>query len=264
MLTSVRLLLAAALLLSLPTVQAAQLEVDTGTVAEAGAGTGAQLWRAGDHGGAARHWRERLEAEGASPAERARLTYNLGVAAHGADDPLLASAWFEASLRIAPRGEDASVNRDIARAEAGLSPAGSGDLSETLVHGLRLLTRSEAEWLALGGALFFAVFGLLDALRGGRFRGLAWLALLLQPVFWAPLLTDLLTSRAGEVMVIAQQGTTVYAGPERSSKEGGGKVGTLAAGAIATRVDALPGWTKVVFAGEERWVASDSVMALDW
>ena len=240
---------------------ASGLREDTGqsAPAEPGAGPGAKLWRAGDVAEAEAVWLRRAEDDSLSRPERARALYNLGVAAFEAQDPLAASAYFESALRLDPRFDDAHKNREIARAEAGLEPAGGEGITASLIESCKSFTQAEGRWLAFGGAVLFALFALGDALRGGRFRGLAWLLLILQPVLWAPLGVRLATSGADDVMVVAETGASVWTGPNRSGK----KIGTLTAGTITGRVDELPDWTKVLYHGEERWVPTDSIQAID-
>ena len=229
------------------------------SVAEPGAGPGAVLWRAGETAEAKAVWERRADDESLSGGERARALYNLGVAEFDEEDPLVASAYFEAALRLDPRFEDARQNREIARADAGLEPAGGEGITATLIEACKSFTQAESRWLAFGGAVLFALFALGDALRGGRFRGLAWLSLIVQPLLWAPLGVSLMTSGADEVMVVAENGTSVWTGPNRS----GEKIGTLAAGTITGRVDELPDWTKILYHGQERWARSDALLRVD-
>lgn len=269
MATSIRILVCcfAASLFGSLAAAAAQVPSDGGgaaphgmdSVAESGAGPGATLWRTGDKEGARAVWLRRADDESYSAPERARALYNLGVAAFDEGEALTSSAYFEAALRLDPRFEDAAANRRIARAEAGLEPAGGEGITASLIEACKSFSGAEARWLAFGGALLFALVALCDALRGGAFRGFAWTLLLLQPLAWAPLVVRLATSGTDDVMVVAENGTPVWAGPNAS----GTKLGTLAAGEITGRVDELPEWTKVLYHGEERWVRTDALLSVD-
>lgn len=223
--------------------------------AEEGAGEGSVRWRAGDHEGALQFWESKLEGAAELPSrERARLAYNVGVAHHTAGEPLRAAAWFESSLRLAPRWDDAKANRDLARADAGLDPKDMG-----LVGGfVRFFTRGEAEWLALLGGLLIFVAGAFDAFRGGGWGRGPWLAILLLPFFWTPLLGHIFQGESEAVMVIDEDGAALYGTPDT----GGERLGKLNQGAESLVLDRLPGWVKVLDRGEERWTDEDSVLSL--
>ncbi|WP_145201303.1 tetratricopeptide repeat protein [Planctomycetes bacterium Poly30] len=225
------------------------------SAAEAGAGEGARLWRSGDHDAAQRLWEESLANGTDLPdRERARLAYNVGVAHHTAGEPLVAAAWFESALRLAPRWEAAKANRDLSRADAGLDPKDTG-----IVAGfVRLFTRGEAEWLALLGGVLILVLGALDAFRGGAWGRGPWLAILALPVLWAPLVGQLASSNGEVAMVVVKGGAPLYGSPDLQ----GERLGKLKEGDETLVLDRLPGWVKVVDRGEERWAPEDSVLSL--
>lgn len=230
-------------------------ETSVSEVAEAGAGEGAVLWRAGDQDGALRFWMDALESGEALPArERARLAYNVGVAHHTAEEPLVAAAWFESALRLAPRWEAAKANRDLARADAGLDPKDTGIVSGFV----RQFTRGEAEWLAFFSGVLVLVFGALDAFRGGAWGRGPWLAILALPVLWAPLIGQLASSNGEVAMVTAENGAALYGTPDLA----GDRLGKLKEGEETLVLDRLPGWVKVVDRGEESWAPEDSVLSL--
>ena len=222
---------------------------------EAGAGEGAVLWRSGDRDGALSRWEADLDAGSELPArERARLSYNIGVAQHTAENPLRAAAWFESALRLAPRWKDAKANRDLARADAGLDPKDTG-----IVGGfVRYFTRGEAEWLALLGGLLVLLLGALDAFRGGGWGRGPWLAILALPILWTPLIGHIATAEADSVMVVAENGAALYGTPDTR----GERLGKLTEGSESIVLDRLPGWVKVLDRGEERWTDDDSVLSL--
>ena len=223
--------------------------------AEAHAGEGAILWRAGDQEGALSRWESDLEAGALLFArERARLSYNVGVAHYTAGEPLRAAAWFESALRLAPRWEDAEANRDLARADAGLAPKDTG-----IVGGfVRFFTRGEAEWLALFGGLLVLITGALDAFRGGGWGRQPWLAVLLLSIFWTPLIGHIAAADADAVMVVAESGAALFGTPDA----GGERLGKLDQGSESIVIDRLPGWVKVLDRGEERWTDQESVLSL--
>lgn len=227
--------------------------------AEDGAGSGATLWRTGDRDGAVRAWTEALAAADAPAAERARLAYNLGIAAHRADDPLLAIAWFTACLRIDPRHHDARANLAIARTDAGLEDVDGGGPASAALGWARRYTRSEAEWLAVLGGVLLLAGGLLEAFRGRPARIALVLGAAVQPVMWAPLAVAIASDVPDAHMVVEPRGLLVYPMPE----PGTDKVGKLAAGDVVEALDELPGWRKVRFQGEERWVRASGLAPLD-
>ncbi|MEM9800557.1 MAG: SH3 domain-containing protein [Planctomycetota bacterium] len=228
--------------------------------AERGADLGAQRWRTGDRDGAVSAWAAALDADGVDlpPAERARLAYNLGVAEFERGEPLRATAWFEAALRVAPRFDDAAANLELARAEAGLGPRRADDLTATLDAAAASFTRPEAEWLALAGALLLALVAAGEALRGGGWRRAMGLAFLVQPFFFAPLARHVLVADAQPYMVIDDEGASLLSAPSTSAK----RLGSLDAGDIVEFVDELPGWTRVAVDGEDRWTRADALFAL--
>ncbi len=227
--------------------------------AEEGAGPGAALWRSGDRDGAVRAWTDALAAAEASAAERARLAYNLGVAAHRDEDPLLAVAWFTACLRTDPRHQDARANVAVARTDAGLGDVDGGGPASAALGWARRYTRGEAEWLAVLGGVLLLAGGLLEALRGRPARLALVLGLAVQPVMWTPLAVAIASDVPDAHMVVEPRGLQVYPMPE----PGTDKVGKLAAGDVVEAVDELPGWRKVRFEGEERWVRASGLASLD-
>ncbi len=233
-------------------------KIDVG--GEAGADGGAQRWRSGDRAGALSFWTSRLEGgSDLSTAERSRLAYNLGIAEYERGEPLRAVAWFEAALRAVPRDEGARVNLGIARAEAGLEPRGSDGFTATLGSIAASVTRPESEWLALGAALLLALAGLGEALRGGAlWRRAALLALLAQPVLFAPLVRHVVLADTQPYMVIDPDGARTRSAPSADAE----RLGSLPPGAIVEYVDELPGWTKVKGDGEERWVEASKLFDL--
>ena len=230
--------------------------------AESGADRGSVLWRSGDQEGAVAAWAAALEqarADGAPPAERARIAYNLGVTEAARGEPMRSVAWFEAALRAAPRLEDASFNLGLARADAGLGPRSGDGLVESLEALARTTTPAEAEWLAVLGALLFAGLGLLEALRGGSWpRRLLLAVALVQPFLFAPLVLHVSERGSEPFMVIDPAGVQLRAAPE----DGAERVGSLKAGAVVNYLDELPGWTKVRVGGEARWVPSEALFGL--
>ena len=227
--------------------------------AEEGAGPGAALWRAGDRDGAVRAWTEALAAVEAPAAERARLAYNLGVAAHHDEDPLLAVAWFTACLRTEPRHRDARANLAVARTDAGLGDADGGGPASAALGWARRYTRGEAEWLAVLGGVLLLAGGLLEAFRGRPARIALVLGVAVQPVMWTPLAVAIVSDVPDAHMVVEPRGLQVYPMPEPGTE----KVGKLAAGDVAEALDELPGWRKVRFEGEERWVRASGLAPLD-
>lgn len=227
--------------------------------AEEGAGPGAALWRAGDRDGAVRAWTEALAAVEAPAAERARLAYNLGVAAHHDEDPLLAVAWFTACLRTEPRHRDARANLAVARTDAGVGDADGGGPASAALGWARRYTRGEAEWLAVLGGVLLLAGGLLEAFRGRPARIALVLGVAVQPVMWTPLAVAIVSDVPDAHMVVEPRGLQVYPMPE----PGTDKVGKLAAGDVVEALDELPGWRKVRFEGEERWVRASGLAPLD-
>lgn len=218
--------------------------------------TGTALWHGGDPAGAEALWRAELERVPPGP-ERARLLYNLGVAAHAGGDPLRAVARFEGALRLAPRDADARHNLDIARADAGLEPADPGTFGAALARLAGAFTRGEAEWLALLGALLGAAALILFG--AGRARAPAWVMLALCPLLLVPLGRALLSAEEDPVMVVARGGATVTA----FAREGAERLGSLPAGAVVPRVETYGAeWTKIIHRGEERWVRTERVLGL--
>lgn len=230
------------------------------SMAEDGADAGSILFRSGEVKGARERWTEALESGEASRPERARLAYNLGVAAQAEDDPLAAASWYESALRLAPRMPEARQNRELARADAGLGPAHGDGMTAGAARFASLFTRPEAEWFALCGALLFGLAGVLEALRGRSMRKGIWISLLLQPFFFGPLLWHLAGGADSMHMVIEPRPTALYALPDF----GGGKVGTLDPGEKVVVLDELPGWFKVDAEGEGRWVQRGKLQRLDW
>jgi hypothetical protein len=215
-------------------------------------------FRAGDADRAVVAWEARLDARVDGPHERARLAHNLGVAAHAAGDPLRAVAWYESALRLAPRHRGAAHNLELARADAGLAPKASGDVTSTALGLLRRFERHEAEWLALAGAALVLVLGLLEAFRGGRaLRGLWIGGVLLQPLFWGPLVRHALVAEADPVMVVAE-GVPVYAMPRAEGKP----LTRLDPGTVTERIETYGDWTKVIVQDEERWIRADAAFPL--
>ncbi len=228
--------------------------------AEEGADSGAVLFRAGETKGAMELWTAALESGEGSNAERARLAYNLGVAAQASEDPLAAASWYESALRLQPRMTQAHHNRELARADAGLGPAHGDGMTAAGASFASRFTRAEVEWLAVGGALLFALACLLEALRGRTFRKAIWMSLILQPFFFGPLVWHLANGAESMHMVIEPGTTALYPMPDF----GGGKVGTLDPGDKVAVIDELPGWSKVDVDGEGRWVQSEKLKRLDW
>lgn len=220
----------------------------------------ADLYREGATGPAADAWRARLAARSDGPHERARLAYNLGVAAHAGGDPLLASAWFEAALRLDPGHGDALHNMEIARADAGIPPRSSGDVTSAALGLLRRVEPVQADWLAFAGALLVLATGLAWSLRGGGALRAAFVAAIaLQPIAWAPLVRHAVTQGGDPVMIIAEgQGARVRATPDAAAET----LTRLAPGAITERVEEYRGWTKVLARGEERWVEPGAAFPL--
>lgn len=222
--------------------------------------TAAELYREGAREAAADAWRARLDARVDGPHERARLAYNLGVAAHAEGDPLLAAAWFEAALRLDPGHADALHNLEIARADAGAAPRSSGDITSAALALLRRVEPAHADWLALAGALLVLATGLAWSLRGGGGMRTAFVAaVLFQPVAWAPLVRHAVTSGGDPVMIVAEgKGARVRASPDASAET----LTRLAPGVVTERVEEYRGWTKVVARGEERWVEPGAAFPL--
>ncbi|MEO0660072.1 MAG: hypothetical protein AAFZ87_00910 [Planctomycetota bacterium] len=223
-------------------------------------GDAARLWRDGARAEAVAAWSERLDARVDGPHERARLAYNLGVAASADGDALRATAWFESALRLDPRNDDAAHNVEISRADAGLPPAASGDLTSAATALMRRFEPHEARLLALGGALLVLLVGLVHGLRGGRRARAAFaVALLAQPLLWAPLVRSLLVEGSDPVMVVAPgAGASVVVTPDSGAES----VGRAAPGDVLERVEVYGAWTKVVWRGEERWIPSEDAFAL--
>lgn len=236
------------------------LQAERESTAEDGADAGAVLFRSGEIQGAMELWIAALESGLSSRPERARLAYNLGVAAQAKDDPLAAASWYESALRLEPRMAQARHNRELARADAGLGPAHGDGMTAAGARFASLLIRSEAEWLALGGALLFGIAGLLEAFRGRSMRKVLWMSVLLQPLFFGPLLWHLAGGAESMHMVVEPRATPLYALPDF----GGGKVGTLDPGEKVVVLDELPGWFKVEAEGEGRWVQREKLRRLDW
>jgi len=228
--------------------------------AEADADAGSVLFRAGEISGAMELWIAALEAGEGSADERARLAYNLGVATQAKDDPLAAASWYEVALRLRPRMGDARHNRELARADAGLGPAHGDGMTAAGARFASMFSRPEAEWLALGGALLFALAGLLEAFRGRSMRKAVWISLALQPVFFGPMLWHVARGAESMHMVIEPGATSLYSLPDF----GGKKVGVLEPGDTVVVTDDLPGWSKVQVQSEGRWVQSEKLMRLDW
>ena len=123
----------------------------------------------------------------------------------------------------------------------------------------RRYTRGESEWLAVLGGVLLLVGGLLEAFRGRTARIALLLGVAVQPVMWAPLAVAVASEVPEAHMVIEPRGLQVRPMPE----PGTDKVGKLAAGDVVEVLDELPGWRKVRFQGEERWVRASGLAPLD-
>lgn len=219
-----------------------------------------EAYRAEDFATAEAHWREALEAPGATGRERARLYTNLGNAFARQDDWQRAAAAFEASLRLRPRDERTRAKRELARSEAGWPPADRGDLASTTERVLGALTEDEARWLALLGLLPLVACLAGEALRGGRaWRRASWIAAVVWLACTAPCVHTSWTAPADPVIVIAPGGAPARPEPRDSA----GRFERLPSGSEWERLDALPGWTKLAGPeGRDVWVPSDDLFAL--
>ena len=85
------------------------------------------------------------------------------------------------------------------------------------------------------------------------------MALLAQPLLWAPLVRSLLVEGSAPVMVVAPgAGASVVVTPDSGAES----VGRAAPGDVLERVEVYGAWTKVVWRGEERWIPSEDAFAL--
>jgi len=216
-------------------------------------------YRSGDYPSASVLWERALE-QAVAPAERSRLCFNLGNAAYRQGEVTMAVAWYTASLRLAPRDADAWANLELARAEAGLEPADTGDLTATLWRGLTSFTRPEGEWLALLGIALLVLALLGEALRGGLLWGrLAWTTAGLALLLSLPLARHLVIDTEADAMIVASTGAQGRSEPRPDAK----RLERLAQGLEVTVVDHVPGWVRVQSAAERRlWVSEASVMSL--
>ena len=231
-----------------------------GSQTQDGMGGGAVLFREGDNAGAVSAWTKRLEARTAGPHERARLAYNLGVAAHANGELLRAIAWFEVTLRLDPRNKKATHNLELARADAGLEPKASGDITSAATALLRRVEPHESRWLAFLAALFLVVLGVASSFTENRAARVGFIALLLlQPVLWAPLVRRVLVDGSDPVMVIAKGlGADVHPAPDAGSE----RLGRVPPGAFLERIEEYQEWTKVLWKGDERWISREDAFPL--
>lgn len=227
------------LLLALAPASAAQAQ--DGADARVRYAQGVQAYREGDAATAANVWR-RLYASGAGELDPAALAFDLGNAAYRLGRPLEAAAWFETSVRHAPRDTDAWINLELSREKAGLAPADRGDLVDTLERLAHALTLAEAEWTVLVLALLSSVALAARVWWGGALaRRATWAlgtATLLACVPWAAALR-----RAGEPtwVVIESGGAELHSEPRADAP----RVGRVEPLARLEREDALPGWVRV-------------------
>lgn len=215
-------------------------------------------YRAGDYDTATALWTEAL-ATAEHPAERARLTYDLGNAAFRRGQTLQAIGWYTSSVRLAPRHADAWANLELARSEVGLEPADRGDLAATMTRLLSSLTLLESEWLVLFAILLLAAALSGEALRGGRvWRRLSLVAGLGVLLALAPYIWNANQSRGATVLVIATEGTSGRSEPRPDGK----RIATLEAGMELALLDELGAWVKVEAPEGEIWVKGDAIFHL--
>jgi tetratricopeptide (TPR) repeat protein len=227
------------------------------TLGESAFEQGVKAYHGADYASARESWLAALKEPG---ADRAAVLYDLGNLAFREKKPLEAAGWYTASLRIAPRWDDAWHNLEFARREAGLEPADRGDVRATAMRLVSSLTLPESERLvlAMGGVLALAFAW--EAWRGGRAArwacGAAAGALVLALVPWC---YQLARSHAQEVFVTQPEGAALYSEPRAEAPV----IGRLSPASEAGRVDQLPGWLRVKSPeGEVGWIAAASCVAL--
>jgi tetratricopeptide (TPR) repeat protein len=220
---------------------------------------GIEAYRRGDWSAATSHWQEALTAD-LAPADRARVLHDLGNAAWRREAPLEAVGWYTAALRHEPRRADTWRNLELARAKAGLAPADRGDLRSTARRLLSALLPEERRLLALLGLAPLALVLAFEALRGGRPAArLALVAALLSVLGATPWAFGLRCGPAATCLVV--RAPTVPLGSEPRADLP--PIGEVAGGEEVERIDALPGWVRIVTGGGLRgWVPEGAVFDL--
>ncbi len=214
-------------------------------------------YQAGDYATARSEWLTALDDES---IDRAAVLYDLGNVAVREKHPLQAAAWYTASLRLAPRDAEARHNLEFARREAGLEPDDRGDLRSTARRLVTMLTLVECERLLFALAAALAAAFAWEALRGGTAaKAACWVlvsAVVLALVPWS--FQNFAASHA-PVFVTQPEGAALLSEP----REAAALIGRLPPASEAERLDALPGWTRVVTPeGTRGWIRADSCVEL--
>jgi len=220
---------------------------------------GVSAYREGDPTTAANVWR-RLYAEGAAGLDPAALAYDLGNAAFRLGNFLEAAAWYEASVRHAPRDSEAWINLELARERAGLEPADRGDLADTLRRLVHSVTLVEAERAVLVLALLLALALAARAWWGGTWlRRSTQVLSLTTALCCVPWLAALMRGEAPTWVVVESGGAELRSEPRTD----GLLVGRAEPGTHVTRMDHMPGWVRVRSGGSlSGWLRAESVCDL--
>jgi tetratricopeptide (TPR) repeat protein len=221
---------------------------------------GVAAYRGGDYAAAGELWSEALSAP-LPPADKARVTYDLGNAAWRAGRRGEALGWYAAALREAPRHGDARANLEFAREELGLPPADEGSLAAAFRRAAGSLSRAEAAWGVLAASLLFFTLLVVEALRGGRlWRGLALGSGLLALAAAVPWVHAEATAGGDPHVAIGTPSVSLRAEPRTDLPV----VATVEAGGVVERIDALGGWLRVETPdGERGWAPAEELFRLE-
>lgn len=204
-------------------------------------------------------WLAALAETGPDAPDRATVLYDLGNVAFRRKRPLEAAGWYTASLRLAPRNDDARHNLELVRREAGLEPADRGDLQATAKRLLTMLTVEECERIALALGALLALALAWEALRGGvaaKATGLVLAALLAGAL--APWTYQVALGNRTLVFVTQPEGADLRSEP----REGSALIGRLPPASEVERIDDVPGWVRVTQGDAKGWISSDGCIPL--
>jgi len=217
-------------------------------------------YRAGDFASARNLWEEELTSA-TTPAERARLAYNIGNTAYRQGQLHLAIGWYTAALRDAPRDRDVWANLELARSEAELEPADRGDLRDTVRrHLLMSFGLAGSQWLVLATLVLLGACFAGEALRGGLFwRRLISCSLACVLLACVPWAWNASHAAGHPLLVIEPGGAQARSEPSVSAKV----LKRYDPGTELEYTDELPDWIKVQDdQGRAMWVARGTVFDL--
>jgi tetratricopeptide (TPR) repeat protein len=216
-------------------------------------------YRAAEYATARELWLDALEETGEGAADRATVLYDLGNVAYRRKRPLEAAGWYTASLRLAPRDEDARHNLELVRREAGLEPADRGDLRATAKRLLTIGTVDECQKAALAIGALLALALAWEALRGGtaaKATSLALAALLAGAL--APWTYQVLVDDRELVFVTAPEGADVRSEP----RDGSARIARVSAATEVERIDAVAGWVRIEQGAVRGWIEREACLPL--